>query len=149
MIKSESGACWIAGPEVRPRDVIVEFQAMRDEKDEYSALVICRPPHRRSERMDIVDQATALADLEAYDTIHNTKISLSWHPDSLSALERQYLHSRMLYARPSEDRMTVYLRPFDLIKLVMLRGHIVNRIRYPILSKDSGSYTAINDEEKD
>lgn len=93
----------------------------------------------------MVGQATALADLEAYDTIYTTNMASTWHPEALSVVERRYLRSRMLYARPHEDRMTVHLRPFDLIKLVMLRGHIVNRIRYPILSEHSGSYTTVDE----
>ncbi|KAF2682410.1 hypothetical protein K458DRAFT_488656 [Lentithecium fluviatile CBS 122367] len=146
MIRSASEACWIAGSEVKPGDVNVEFQAMRDEQDEYSTVVICRASNRKSRRMRIVDQATALADPDAYDAIHSTKLHQSWPSESLPKFERQYLRSRMLYARPCEERMTVHLRPFDLIKPAMRRGHIVNRIRYPIRSKDFGSYAAIDED---
>ena len=132
---------WIAGPEVRPNDFIVQFNAMRDEGDEHSTVFICRPLKTNSLRMNIVEQATSLVDLAAYDSIYETRYQQSRLSQNLSNVEQQYLQSRMLFARPHDDRITIHLRPFDLIKLVMLRGDIVDRIKHPVLSASSGCYT--------
>jgi hypothetical protein len=148
MIKTASQVFWIAGPEVKPGDFIVEIHPMRDDKDEETTVVICRLPNRKATKLDIVDQASALVDLETYDNIYKTGHQGSWSRERISKLEKRYLRSGMLFARPHDDRMTVYLRPFDLIKLVMLRGHIINRIRYPILTKYSKCYAKIDEEDK-
>jgi hypothetical protein len=148
IIKSDRFSLWVAGHEVRPGDYIVEFHAMRDEQDEYVSVVICRPPHRKSRRMDIVDQATLLTDVEAYDKLYKTEFRQPRSPEAISKLERNYLSSRMLFAWRCKDRMTVYLRPLDLIRLVMVRGHVVDRFRYPILSTNSDCYVEIDEEDK-
>jgi hypothetical protein len=113
---------------------------MRDEADEYSTVVVCRPPNRKATRMDIVNQATILVSLEDYDRTFHTAFHRKHPPEDLSKPEKQYLLSRMLFAWPCEDRFEVKLKPFDLINSVMTRGSVMTRLHFPILSETSGCH---------
>ncbi|KAH7084888.1 heterokaryon incompatibility protein-domain-containing protein [Paraphoma chrysanthemicola] len=148
LIKSSSENCWIAGPDTRPGDFLVEFHAMRDEADEYSTVVVCRPPDRKVNRMEIVNQATLLVSLEDYDRAFHTEFHRKYPSENLSEPETRYLISRTLFAWPSEDRFEVNLKPFDLINSVMTRGDVLTRLQFPILSETSGCHVDRIDVDK-
>ena len=47
VIQWHSEAFWVAGPEVKPSDFILQFQAMRDEEDENNTTLVCRSADRK------------------------------------------------------------------------------------------------------
>jgi hypothetical protein len=126
---------------------------MRDDEDEYTTAVTCRRPADYGNRMKIVDQATLvrLTEPRDYIAMYSEKwydLELPWdnrntHIEHVSELEKVYLSKRMLFARPCSECVIVNLRPFDLINSVMTRGQILNRVRHPIHSRQSGCYAEI------
>ncbi|KAK5114078.1 hypothetical protein LTR85_010384 [Meristemomyces frigidus] len=143
LVKSSSEYFWITGPETRCGDLIVEFDAMRDDDDEYSVVVVCRATSEKSQRLEIVDQASACVDLESYDAIHETNLHLDDATHNISRTELRYIGTRMLSARPAaaEITITLHLKPTDLLKVAMLRGNVLQHVRYPVTSSTSGCFT--------
>lgn len=150
VITSQGGEFWIAGPDLKPGDFMVEFDGLRDDVDDYRTVLVCRRRKVTSQRLEVVNQTTGLFNLEAYYGQRRVQEEKAFRStDRLPKYEMQYLRSTMLLARLCQERATIHLRPMDLLKLVLFRGRIVDRIEFPILSGQSKCYITLDERSTD